>query len=73
MHQARKWNCCSLNEFRKFFGLKTYDTFEEINSDPYIADQLRHLYEHPDFVEMYPGMVAEEVILFPAPIQCTSS
>ena len=27
--------------------------------DPYVADQLRHLYEHPDFVEMYPGMVTE--------------
>ena len=44
MQQARAWNCGSLNEFRKFFGLKTYDTFEEINRDPYIADQLRRLY-----------------------------
>ena len=25
-----------------------------------MADQLRHLYEHPDYVEMYPGIVAEE-------------
>lgn len=31
MQQARKWGLGSLNEFRKFFGLKTYDTFEEIN------------------------------------------
>ncbi|MCJ1251085.1 hypothetical protein MMC30_008316 [Trapelia coarctata] len=60
MQQARKWNCGSLNEFRKFFGLKPHETFEDINSDPYVADQLRHLYEHPDFVEMYPGIVAEE-------------
>lgn len=60
MLQARKWGCCSLNEFRKFFGLKEYDTFEEINSDPEIADQLRHLYEHPDYVELYPGLVSEE-------------
>lgn len=44
MKQARAWNCGSLNEFRKFFGLKQYDTFEEINSDPYVADQLRRLY-----------------------------
>lgn len=28
--------------------------------DPKVADQLRHLYEHPDYVEMYPGIVAEE-------------
>ncbi len=60
MQQARKWNVGSLNEFRKFFGLKPHETFEDINSDPYVADQLRHLYEHPDFVEMYPGIVAEE-------------
>lgn len=60
IQQARKWNCGSLNEFRKFFGLKPYETFEEINSDPYVADQLRHLYEHPEYVELYPGIVAEE-------------
>lgn len=60
IEQARKWNCGSLNEFRKFFDLKPYETFEEINSDPYVADQLRHLYEHPDYVELYPGIVAEE-------------
>ncbi|WEW59149.1 hypothetical protein PRK78_004618 [Emydomyces testavorans] len=60
IQQARKWGCGSLNEFRKFFGLKEYTTFEEINSDPHIADQLRHLYEHPDHVELYPGIVAEE-------------
>ncbi|KAI9884215.1 MAG: hypothetical protein M1823_004008 [Watsoniomyces obsoletus] len=60
MQQARKWNCATLNEFRKFFHLKPHESFEEINSDPYVADQLRHLYEHPDLVEMYPGIVAEE-------------
>ncbi|KAF7718629.1 Linoleate 10R-lipoxygenase [Penicillium ucsense] len=57
---ARRWHVGSLNEFRKHFGLKTYDTFEEINSDPEIANCLRHLYEHPDFVELYPGIVSEE-------------
>lgn len=57
--QGRAWNLGSLNEFRKFFGLKTYDTFEEINPDPYVAEQLKHLYEHPDFVELYPGIASE--------------
>lgn len=60
MMQARKWNIGSLNEFRKFFGLKVHDTFESINSDPVVADQLKHLYEHPDYVEMYPGLVSED-------------
>ncbi|KAJ5386657.1 hypothetical protein N7509_009198 [Penicillium cosmopolitanum] len=60
MEAARRWQVGSLNEFRKHFGLKTYDTFEEINSDPEIANSLRHLYDHPDNVELYPGIVSEE-------------
>jgi hypothetical protein len=58
--QGRKWNVAGLNEFRKHFGLKPYEEFEDINSDPEIADGLRNLYEHPDMVELYPGLVAEE-------------
>ncbi|KAI9372316.1 heme peroxidase [Aspergillus egyptiacus] len=60
IEQARRWNVGTLNEFRKFFDLKPYRSFEEINSDPEVADQLRHLYEKPDYVELYPGIVAEE-------------
>ncbi|KAL2868395.1 peroxidase/cytochrome P450 family protein [Aspergillus lucknowensis] len=60
IEQGRKWNVGSLNEFRKFFGLKGYDTFEEINSDPEVAESLRTLYGHPDYVELYPGIVSEE-------------
>lgn len=58
--QGRKWNTAGLNEFRKHFGLKPYEKFTDINSDPEIADSLFRLYGHPDFVELYPGLVAEE-------------
>lgn len=58
--QARSWNLATLNEFRSFFRLEPYKTFEEINSDPYIADQLRHFYDHPDLVELYPGLIVED-------------
>ncbi|KAI1909515.1 hypothetical protein LOZ53_002679 [Ophidiomyces ophidiicola] len=58
--QARSWNLSSLNEFRKYFNLAPHKTFEDINSDPEIADQLRHFYGHPDNVELYPGIVVEE-------------
>ncbi|KAK0714040.1 heme peroxidase [Lasiosphaeria miniovina] len=58
--QGRKWNVSGLNEFRKHFGLKPYETFEDINSDPVVSGSLRRLYDHPDFVELYPGLVAEE-------------
>ncbi|KAI0813448.1 linoleate diol synthase [Xylaria sp. FL0064] len=57
---GRKWNLAGLNEFRKHFGLKPHETFEDINSDPDVASCLQHLYGHPDYVELYPGLVAEE-------------
>lgn len=56
--QARKWNLATLNEFRAFFNLTKHKTFEDIN--PVAADTLRNLYGHPDFVELYPGLVAEK-------------
>lgn len=58
--QSRAWNLGSLNEFRSFFGLKKHDTFEDINPDKEVAQKLRNLYDHPDFVELYPGLVAEK-------------
>lgn len=50
----------SLNEFRDFFGLKRHETMEDINPNPEIADILRNLYDHPDMVELYPGLFLEE-------------
>lgn len=58
--RGRRWRLAGLNEFRKHFGLKAYETFEDINSDPGVSDQLKNLYQHPDHVELYPGIVAEE-------------
>lgn len=58
--QSRKWHTATLNEFRDFFGLKRHEHFEDINADPDIADILRNLYDHPDMVELYPGLFVEE-------------
>ena len=57
---ARKWQMASLNEMRSFFKLKPHDSFEDLNPDADIADLLRKLYDHPDMVEMYPGMFLED-------------
>lgn len=59
IQQSRSWNLATLNEFRKYFNLTTYKTFEEINPDPYIAGQLKRFYDHPDHVEIYPGLAVE--------------
>ena len=58
--QARSWNLATLNEFRAFFNLEKHESFESINSDPKIANALRHFYDEPDLVELYPGLVVEE-------------
>ncbi|KAK7569898.1 heme peroxidase [Phyllosticta citricarpa] len=63
IQQARAWNVATLNELRKYFNLTPHRTFEDINSNPHVADQLRRLYDHPDYVEMYPGLVVEEAKL----------
>lgn len=54
------WNVCSMNEFRKFLNLKPFETFTEWNSDPEIASIAEHLYGHPDNLELFPGLQAEE-------------
>lgn len=60
MKQARSWEMCSLNEFRKFFGLKEHKTFEDFTANPKAAEQMRNLYETPDQVELYTGLIAED-------------
>lgn len=59
MIQSRSWNLASLNEFREYFKLAPHKSFESINPDPLVAEQLRRLYGHPDNVEIYPGIVVE--------------
>ncbi|KAG8898789.1 hypothetical protein FRC00_002305 [Tulasnella sp. 408] len=56
----REWGTCSLNEFRKFLNLKPYSTFEEWNPRKDVADAARRLYRHPDNIELYVGLQAEE-------------
>lgn len=72
--QARSWNLATLNEFRQFFNLAPYKSFEEINPDPYVADQLRRLYDHPDSVELYPGVNIESAkdLMAPGSGLCTN-
>ncbi|KAF1839413.1 heme peroxidase [Decorospora gaudefroyi] len=60
INQGRNWGTASLNEVRKFFKLKPHSTFEEMNPDPDVAASLRALYQEPDNVELYPGLVCED-------------
>ena len=60
--QGRAWGVCSMNEFRKFLGLKPFADFEEWNPNPEIAQAARQLYGHIDNLELYPGIQAEETM-----------
>jgi linoleate 8R-lipoxygenase / 9,12-octadecadienoate 8-hydroperoxide 8R-isomerase len=59
IEQSRVWGTATLNEFRNFFGLVKHEKFEDINSDPKMALKLRQFYDHPDNVELYPGLIIE--------------
>ncbi|KAJ7078001.1 heme peroxidase [Mycena belliarum] len=60
--QARQWGVCTMNEFRKFLGLKQYADFEEWNPDPAIASAARRLYGHINNLELYTGLQCEETM-----------
>jgi Animal haem peroxidase len=60
IEQARKWNVCTLNEFRKFFSLEPHRTFADITKNKDVAHTLETLYSHPDWVELFVGLVAED-------------
>lgn len=60
IRQAREWQVATLNEFRKFFGLEPHKDFSDITSNEEVQKSLKALYTHPDYVELYPGIVAED-------------
>lgn len=60
MQQAREWNVATLNEFRRYFKLEPHKSFTDITKDEEVAHALEALYQHPDYVELYPGIVVED-------------
>ncbi|KAJ3839678.1 heme peroxidase [Lentinula raphanica] len=60
IEQARGWGACSLNEFRKFIGLKPYNSFKEWNNDDSVARAAEVLYKDIDNLELHVGMQAEQ-------------
>ncbi|TCD67949.1 hypothetical protein EIP91_011750 [Steccherinum ochraceum] len=60
IEQARTWGVGSLNDLRKFLGLKAHESFLEWNSDPEIARMAQKLYGDINRLELYVGLQAEE-------------
>lgn len=57
--QARKWEVGTLNDFREFFQMPRHETFESVTDNVEIQNALRDLYDHPDKIELYPGVFCE--------------
>ncbi|KAF5370929.1 hypothetical protein D9615_009815 [Tricholomella constricta] len=62
IEQSRAWGVCTMNEFRRFLGLREFKTFEDWNPDPEIAGAARRLYGHVDNLELYTGLQAESTM-----------
>ena len=58
--QARTWQCATLNEMREHFKLQRHATFEDVTSNKEVATALKHLYDTPDQIELYPGLIVED-------------
>lgn len=74
--QARRWETGTLNDFRDFFELPRHATFESVTKNVEIQNALRDLYEHPDKIELYPGIFCESdeyMGLDPGPAESSSA
>ncbi|KAJ7074134.1 linoleate diol synthase [Mycena amicta] len=59
IEQNRLWGVCSLNDFRRYLGLKPYASFTDWNPDPEIANVAEKLYGDIEYLELYVGLQAE--------------
>ncbi|KAF7294502.1 Heme peroxidase [Mycena kentingensis (nom. inval.)] len=60
IEQNRKWGVCSLNDFRRYLGLKPYASFKEWNPKSEIYEAAEKLYGDIEYLELYVGLQAEE-------------
>eukprot|EP00755_Sulcionema_specki_P000698 Sspe_Gene.25594::Locus_10326_Transcript_1_1_Confidence_1.000_Length_4121::g.25594::m.25594/K19511/PXDN, VPO1; peroxidase len=58
--RGRDHSLPTLNEVRARYGLRKHASFEELSSNPAVAEALENLYEDIDRVELFPGMLAED-------------
>jgi Animal haem peroxidase len=58
--QARANRLDTYNNYRKQFGMKPAAAFTDISKNPAVIGELTRLYGHPDNVEFYPGLFAED-------------
>ncbi|APT40274.1 Rh10 [macacine betaherpesvirus 3] len=60
IEHGREMRFQSLNQYRKRFSLKPYESFEELTGEKEIAAELRALYGDIEAVELYTGFLVEK-------------
>ncbi|KAF8627575.1 hypothetical protein AX15_004355 [Amanita polypyramis BW_CC] len=65
LKQARDWQVCSFNEFRKLLGLPAYRDFNEWSSIPEVARAAQAAYGNIDKLELYTGLRGEKTLTGP--------
>nr|XP_060630500.1 prostaglandin G/H synthase 2 [Anolis sagrei ordinatus] len=58
--QSRQMRYRSLNEYRKHFLLKPFQSFEELTGEKEMAAELKELYGDIDAMELYPALLVEK-------------
>ncbi|XP_053247405.1 prostaglandin G/H synthase 2 [Podarcis raffonei] len=58
--QSRQMRYRSLNEYRKHFMLKPFQSFEELTGEKEMAAELEELYGDIDAMELYPALLVEK-------------
>lgn len=60
LEMARRFGLRNMNRYRIHFGLKAYETFEELTGNQRLADRLSMLYDDVNDVELLVGLFAEK-------------
>ncbi|XP_070252132.1 prostaglandin G/H synthase 2-like [Myotis yumanensis] len=60
IEQSRHMRPQPLNEYRKRFQMKPYESFEELTGEKEMAAELEALYGDIDAMELYPALLVEE-------------
>uniref|UniRef100_A0A8C5NDR5 Prostaglandin G/H synthase 1 n=1 Tax=Gouania willdenowi TaxID=441366 RepID=A0A8C5NDR5_GOUWI len=60
IEESRAARVQPFNEYRKKFGLKPYESFNEFTDNREMAQGLEELYGHIDALEFYPGVLLEK-------------
>ncbi|XP_051893094.1 prostaglandin G/H synthase 1-like [Pristis pectinata] len=59
IEHGRQLRLQPFNEYRKWFGLTPYKSFQELTGETEIAARLEKLYGHIDAMELYPALLLE--------------